>query len=144
MQHFTLDDDDSMPELGGMRPDRLVDVRPQERTRRHGGIGYELVLATAVPQLGAQEAECALPAFLQQQEEAKAAEEEEGERLNDKIFARIPLSSRETAVWRRWGRAAATVVLLLWVKEEEKEEEEEKEVAQDLLFLPPPGHYGPG
>ena len=32
-QHFFLDDD-SVPELGGSRPDRLVDVRPQERVTR--------------------------------------------------------------------------------------------------------------
>ena len=32
-QHFFLDDD-SVPELGGSRPDRLVDVRPQERVAR--------------------------------------------------------------------------------------------------------------
>ena len=32
-QHFFLDDD-SVPELGGSRPDRLVDVRPQERVPR--------------------------------------------------------------------------------------------------------------
>ena len=31
-QHFTLDDDDSVPELGGSRPDQ---VRPQERVLRH-------------------------------------------------------------------------------------------------------------
>ena len=82
-QHFKLDDEDSVPELGGTRPDRLVDVRPQEGTRRHGGIGYELVLATAVPQLGAQEAECALPAFLKQQKEEEEAAEvgaDEGDR----------------------------------------------------------------
>ena len=30
-QHFTLDDDDSVPELGGSRPE----VRPQERVLRH-------------------------------------------------------------------------------------------------------------
>ena len=34
-QHFTLDDDDSVPELGGSRPDRLYEVRPQERVLRH-------------------------------------------------------------------------------------------------------------
>ena len=32
-QHFFLDDD-SVPELGGSRPDRLVDVRPQGRVPR--------------------------------------------------------------------------------------------------------------
>ena len=32
-QHFFLDDD-SVPELGGVRPDRLFEVRPQERDHR--------------------------------------------------------------------------------------------------------------
>ena len=32
-QFFDLDDD-SVPELGGSRPDRLADVRPQERVPR--------------------------------------------------------------------------------------------------------------
>ena len=32
-QHFFLDDD-SVPELGGMRPDWLFEVRPQERDQR--------------------------------------------------------------------------------------------------------------
>ena len=43
---------DSVPELGGTRPDRLVDVRPQEMTRRHTGEAFELVLDPVVPQLG--------------------------------------------------------------------------------------------
>ena len=34
-QHFTLDDDDSVPELGGSRPDPLCEVRPQERVQQH-------------------------------------------------------------------------------------------------------------
>ena len=50
-QHFKLDDEDSVPELGGTRRDRLVDVRPQEGTRRHTGVGCELVLDPVVPQL---------------------------------------------------------------------------------------------
>ena len=33
-QHFFLDDNDSVPEIGGSRPDRLADVRPQERVAR--------------------------------------------------------------------------------------------------------------
>ena len=34
-QHFTLDDDDSVPELGGSRPDRIATLsRPQERVLR--------------------------------------------------------------------------------------------------------------
>ena len=53
-QNFFFDDG-SLPELGGARPDRLVDVKPQAGLRRHGGIGYELVLETAVPQIGVEE-----------------------------------------------------------------------------------------
>ena len=34
-QYFHLDDYDSVPELGGSRPDRLAGVRPQERVPRH-------------------------------------------------------------------------------------------------------------
>ena len=34
-RYFHLDDLDSVPELGGSRPDRLAGVRPQERVPRH-------------------------------------------------------------------------------------------------------------
>ena len=34
-RYFNLDDNDSVPELGGSRPDRLAGVRPQERVPRH-------------------------------------------------------------------------------------------------------------
>ena len=34
-RHFHLDDNDSVLELGGSRPDRLAGVRPQERVPRH-------------------------------------------------------------------------------------------------------------
>ena len=34
-RYFGLDDDDSVPELGGTRPDRFAGVRPQERALRH-------------------------------------------------------------------------------------------------------------
>ena len=33
-RYFSLDDNDSVPELGGSRPDRLSGVRPQERVPR--------------------------------------------------------------------------------------------------------------
>ena len=49
-QHFKLDDDDSVPEIGGTRSG--VDVNPQKGTRRHTGEAFELVLDPVVPQLG--------------------------------------------------------------------------------------------
>ena len=33
-RYYDLEDDDSVPELGGSRPDRLAGVRPQERVQR--------------------------------------------------------------------------------------------------------------
>ena len=46
----TGEDDGSAPAAG--RPAPLLEVLPQGGLGRHGGIGYELVLSTAVPQLG--------------------------------------------------------------------------------------------
>ena len=104
-QYFTLTPEDwCVPALGGRRPAPVLEPRPQEGTRRHGGIGYELVLATAVPQLGAQEAERALPAFLQQREE-EAAELERMKKISDKIFAGLPVSAAEMTAWRQWAGA---------------------------------------
>ena len=55
-QHFFLDDD-SVPDLGGSRPDRLVDVRPQERVQRRtveqivDSMPVVPLLHTCVPQM---------------------------------------------------------------------------------------------
>ena len=46
----TGEDDGSAPAAG--RPAPLLEVLPQEGTRRHTGSGYELVLEIMVPQLG--------------------------------------------------------------------------------------------
>ena len=75
-QLFKLDDEDSVPELRGTRPDRLVDVRPQTRLGRHGGIGYELMLSTAVPQ-GALEEEIVAPGFLRSMLEDEVEEKDQ-------------------------------------------------------------------
>ena len=51
-QFFTIDDD-SVPELGGGRPDPVRDPGPpQEGMGRHTGEAFELVLDPVVPQLG--------------------------------------------------------------------------------------------
>ena len=55
-QHFFLDDD-SVPELGGSRPDRLADVRPQGRVPRRtveqivDSVPVAPLLHTCVPQM---------------------------------------------------------------------------------------------
>ena len=46
--HVTLNDDDSVPELGGFRPDRLYEVRPQERVQQHP-VGQIVDTAPALP-----------------------------------------------------------------------------------------------
>ena len=51
-QYYGLDDNDSVPELNGVRPAPLWEPLPQARHQRHCGIGFELVLDTAVPQRG--------------------------------------------------------------------------------------------
>ena len=78
-----------MPELGGGRPAPVLEPRPPEEIGRHTGVGYEVLLDVRVPQMGAQEAERALPAFLQQQKEEEAAEMERMQEINQKILARI-------------------------------------------------------
>ena len=58
------------------RPAPLMEVLPQVGLGRHGGIGYELVLASALPQ-GYQEAETSLPAFLKREKREGGGEGEE-------------------------------------------------------------------
>ena len=48
-QHNTMEEDESVPELGG-RPAPFVEPRPQEEIRQHK-VGFELVLDPVVPQL---------------------------------------------------------------------------------------------
>ena len=51
-EYYSLDAEDA-PAAG--RPTPLAEVRPQSGVARHGGIGYELVLATALPKIGVEE-----------------------------------------------------------------------------------------
>ena len=50
-QHFKLDDEDSVPELSGLRPDPVLDPEPPVVGERHSGVGYEILLDVRVPQL---------------------------------------------------------------------------------------------
>ena len=52
-QYYGLDEDDSVPELSGGRPDPVLDPGPpQAGLGRHTGEAFELVLDPVVPQLG--------------------------------------------------------------------------------------------
>ena len=52
-EYFELSSDDGRP-AGGERPAALLEPRPQERDRRHTGVGYEVAqsLEVPVPQMG--------------------------------------------------------------------------------------------
>ena len=54
-EYFELSSDDGRP-AGGERPAALLEPRPQERDRRHTGVGYEIAqnLVVPVPQMGEQ------------------------------------------------------------------------------------------
>ena len=54
-EYFEISSDDGRP-VGGERRAALLEPRPQERDRRHTGVGYELVhrLEVPVPQMGEQ------------------------------------------------------------------------------------------
>ena len=54
-EYFELSSDDGRP-AGGERPAALLEPRPQERDRRHTGVGYEIAqnLEVPVPQMGEQ------------------------------------------------------------------------------------------
>ena len=108
----------------------MEEVRPQGMLQRHTGVGYELVQAVR-PLLGAQEAERALPAFLQRKKRGGGCGGGEVHRRG---------AGRSSEV--DW---VAAVVFLLKGKEEEKEEEEEEKSAEEaLLFLPPTWPGAPG
>ena len=87
-QHFFLDDE-SVPELGGGRPDPVRDPGPPVVGVRHDGVGFEILLDVRVPQLGRDQVEEFGEAVF------KAFEEEEKMRIRSKVLARIPLSSKE-------------------------------------------------
>ena len=52
-EYFELSSDDGRP-AGGERPASMLEPRPQERDRRHTGVGYEIAqnLEVLVPQMG--------------------------------------------------------------------------------------------
>ena len=50
-QYYGLNDDDSVPELSGGRPDPVLDPGPPVVGERHSGVGYEILLDVRVPQL---------------------------------------------------------------------------------------------
>ena len=95
-QYYDLDDE-SVP---GTRPDRLVDVRPQERVQRR----TVEQLVDAAPCLPALDAP--VPLVVEQLvtvlAEMEREEDAEMNRLEDRILQGAPVSAAEKAAWRRW------------------------------------------
>ena len=88
-----------MPELGGSRPDRLYEARPQERVQRW--TVEELVDSPAVvPSLDAP-----LPLVVEQLADILSLVEEyekEMDRIEDLILVGSPVSTADREAWRRW------------------------------------------
>ena len=93
--------DESVSELGGTRPDRLVDVRPQERVQRR----TVEQLVDAAPCLPALDA--SVPLEVEQLAtvlvEMETEEDAEMNRLEDRTVQGAPVSATEKAAWRRWA-----------------------------------------
>ena len=91
--------DESVPERGGTRPDRLVDVRPQEWLQRR----TVEQLVDAVPCLPALDAP--VPLVVEQLVTVLAEMEREEDAamnwLEDRILQGAPVSAAEKAPWRR-------------------------------------------
>ena len=83
-QYFAMDaGEDTVQAPAAERPAPLLEVLPLVGLALHGGIGSELVLASAVPQLGAHEAMTTLPDFLKAvREEEKGKEKDQGKAGN--------------------------------------------------------------
>ena len=93
---FDLYDEDT----GGTRPDRLVDVRPQERVQRR----TVEQLVDAAPCLPALDAP--VPLVVEQLVDVLslvAKYETEMDRLEDRILQGALVSAAEKAAWRRWA-----------------------------------------
>ena len=93
--------DGSVLELGGTRPDRLVDVRPQELVQRR----TVEQLVDAAPCLPALDAP--VPLVVEQLvtvlAEMEREEDAEMNQLEDRILQGAPVSAAEKAAWRRWA-----------------------------------------
>ena len=103
-QLFTLFEE----ERGGTRPDRLSDVRPQERgPAAHRGADRRLcteLLVVAAPGLPTLELADVLPLV-----EAKEREEDARmEQLEDMMFSGQSVSAAGREAWRRWAQAGST------------------------------------
>ena len=96
-------------ELGGTRPDRLSDVRPQERVQRRT-VEQLVVAAPGLPTLDAP-----VPLVVEQLADVlplvEAKEREEDARMGqaeDMMFSGQSESAADRGAWRRWAQAGST------------------------------------
>ena len=96
-------------ELGSTRPDRLSDVRPQERVQRRT-VEQLVVAAPGLPTLDAL-----VPLVVEQLADVlpvvEAKEREEDARMGqveDMMFSGQSVSAADREAWRRWAQAAGS------------------------------------
>ena len=96
-------------ELGGTQPDRLSNVRPQERVQRRT-VEQLVVAAPGLPALDAP-----VPLVVEQLADVltlvEAKEREEDARmdqLEDMMFSGQSVSAADREAWRRWAQAGST------------------------------------
>ena len=124
-QFFDLTDE-SVSELGGTRPDRLVDVRPQQRVQRRT-LEQLVGAAPCLPALDAP-----VPLLVEQLVDVLslvAKYEKEMDRLEDRILQGAPVSAAEKAALETLGFEGRRVFV------EEKEKEEEKEASSRVFTV---------
>ena len=114
-------------ELGCTQPDRLSDVRPQERVQRHT-VEHLTDLVRFAPKVQVLDA----PAPLVEQladvlalvEKKEREEDARMDQLENMILEGKSVCAADKEAWRRWARAGGT--------KRKKEEEEEKKAAEDV------------
>ena len=110
-------------ELGGTRPDRLSDVRPQERVQRHT-VEHLTDLVRFAPKVQVLDAPAPLVVaqladVLALVEKKEREEDARMDQLENMILEGKSVSAADKEAWRRWAQ-------------EKKEEEEEKKAAEDV------------
>ena len=99
-------------ELGGTRPDRLSDVRPQERVQRHT-VEHLTDLVRSAPKVQVLDAPAPLVVeqladVLALVEKKEREEDARMDQLENMILEGKSVSAAEKEAWRRWARAGGT------------------------------------
>ena len=92
-------------ELGATRPDRLSDVRPQERVQRHT-VEHLTDLVRFAPKV--QVLDAPAPLAVEKLVDVLALEDARMDQLENMILEGKSVSAADEEAWRRWARAVGT------------------------------------